>query len=146
MQVLLIGPEQQEIIDGLVERARLNPISLDDMRNAANAQGEALMRWKRRLNDYTTELPVGYLVTYTREQQAPGLCHHISISIDTPGMIATSETIAMICTAFQMDEVATVLSDPSKAKNVILGMWPEEYPSGRVAVNIVALVRRPPPP
>jgi hypothetical protein len=111
------------------------------MRRASQAAGEALLRWKRRLNACTVALPIGFLVTYTREQQPPGLCHHISISIDIPGKVPHPDAVAMICEAFEMPEVANVVLAPATADHSsVIGIWPEEYSTGRVAVNIVAKV------
>lgn len=126
MRALIIGPNEQGEINRVVQFAIEHPFSEDDLRGAKIAKGAALLAWKHRLDSYTLELPIGYLVTYTREYQPPGLCDHISISVNATNKVPAPEAIAMICKTFGMH------------MPIICG-WNEEYTTGRVAINIVTL-------
>jgi hypothetical protein len=128
--MLIIGADEQKAINDLIEVAKDNPINEADLFRAGRARGDDLLRWKSRLNAFTMRLPVGYLVTYTQEQQPPGLCHHINVSVDDgiPNIVA----MTVICDAFGIGYVVT--------EKKALKAWPEMYESGRVALHILALV------
>jgi hypothetical protein len=74
--------------------------------------------------------PGGYRVAYSIEEQPPGLCSHLSISVmdrAKPGMMPSPEAVKMIAEAFGV-------SFPDGAH-----IWSEEFDPGEYAVNIVAL-------
>jgi hypothetical protein len=141
MRALIIGAEEKAAITTLIALAGLNPISADDLRAAMTVEGDDLVRWKQRLDPFTMELPIGFMVTYTHEHQPPGLCHHISISIDAMQKVPNQEAIAMICTAFGMSAAAALVQDPETKSDLVIAVWPEEYDTGHVAINIVELVQ-----
>jgi hypothetical protein len=135
MRALIIGLDEEAIIRRLVETAIAKPFELADLRAAMSVKGEALMRWKERLNEHTSDLPVGYLVTYTRERQPLGLCHHINVSVDAHGMLPHPIAVKMICEAFGMPAIR-----PGTANPAIVHTWVETYSNGRLARHIIALV------
>jgi hypothetical protein len=130
LDILIISVAEQKEIDDLIEFAKRNPISADDIQHAMQARGDDLLRWKSRLNAYTMRLPLSYLVTYTQEQQPPGLCHHINVSMDDGIPNPTAMTI--ICTAFGMGHIVS--------ERKALKTWPETYATGRVSLHILARV------
>ena len=44
--------------------------------------------------------PNGYRAAISFEQQPPGLCAHLSISVDTPGNLPSPESVEMIAEVF----------------------------------------------
>lgn len=128
MRALLIDAEVKSQIAEITKLAALNPFPLDDLREASSATGDALIRWKMRLDDFTMPIPFGFLVTYTHEQQEIGTLQHISISVDAAGRIPNKAAITMICSEFGIDLAKAIK------------VWPEEYETGCIVVNILAPV------
>jgi hypothetical protein len=124
---LIIGEAERKKISDVVELAKLNPITAKDF---PRSRPDDLKRWKLKLNTFTLDLPVGYVVTYTQELQEYGLCHHISVSNDHG--IPVLGTMLLLCDFFGMGDIV--------AKKNVVKAWPEKYPNGRVALNIMSLV------
>jgi hypothetical protein len=140
-RALIIGEVEKQRIAAIVELAKKHPF------NPAEAQGltgKALTIWKMKLQPFTLDIPIGYLVTYTQEAQPPGLCHHISISVDTDGKVPHPTAVAMICEEFGLKDIAEAVmasgSDRLKRSNQLVAVYPEEYETGRISVNLVARV------
>lgn len=95
---------------------------------------EKLLREKIRIGDdrgFRCEVPVGFIVCYSIEQQPPplGWCHHVSISVETPGKVPNLAAVALIALEF---EIRGDISD--------CHLWNEPLPEGRQAVNLLASI------
>jgi len=128
---LIIGPEERQAIAELIAMAAASPT---DARVAMTAAATDLAAYRDAMAMRTVMLPIGFIVTYTREFQPhappPGLCHHISIGLmDAPGRGPSPEAVEMILEAFAMPAMA----DSDK-------VWLEDIEPGRKAVNVLALV------
>lgn len=103
MRPLVISPGAKEEITTVIEHARKNPFSTDDLKKiiaGGSAPGD--------MEGFTVEIPFGFKVVYTVEQQNIGWCHHISISIDKPGYYphehAAWEIIGLFGIDFKYDQ------------------------------------------
>jgi hypothetical protein len=75
--------------------------------------------------------PGGYRAALSFEQQPPGLCSHLSISVfgrSTPGMAPSPAAVAMICEAFGV---------PFPADKT----WVEEFDPGEYAINLLSVMQ-----
>lgn len=106
MSALVLGPAEKELIAELRERASAAPIGLDrikamsdgfDPDDPASRKGREDQRVSA---DFTIDLPGGFRVTYTLEQQPPGLCRHLSISVGAPGRAPSPHAIAALMQEF----------------------------------------------
>lgn len=134
MAALIIGPDERAAIAELVAVASAEP-PFDPKAVMAMADTEAGVD---AIRDYMLThsllLPIGYRVTYSREVQPkappPGLCHHLSISVDRPGKLPSPEAVEMILQEFGMGTL-----DEADA------MWVEDIGPGERAVNVVRVVQ-----
>jgi hypothetical protein len=81
----------------------------------------------KRPQSEIVELPVGYRANISFEEQPAGLCRHLSVSVDRPGMLPSIDAFAMIAHAFGF----------SAAHHS--QVWVEEFKPGQNAVNVVQL-------
>lgn len=130
MPALIIGPEELAQIAELKAVAAANPLDVHGMMGAAEGDMEA---FRDAMQTETVFLPIGFAVTYTQEIQPnappPGICHHISISVDRPDHLPSEAAVEMILEAFGMG--------PLEASN---GVWVEDISPGERAVNVIQLV------
>lgn len=100
-RALMIGAKEREAIKGLIEKAALRPTPLDAVKRAAG--------YKKRTGDAhnpmneaaTIDLPIGFEVTYTHEEQPGAVCRHMSVSVDgKPGTGPNPHAVAMIMQEF----------------------------------------------
>lgn len=131
MPALLIGAEERAAIAELIAVAAATPLQPGAVNGAAAADVDGFRDMMRTLS---IALPVGFRVCYSHEIQPeappPGLCHHISISVERPGQLPPVEAVEMIIRAFGMSELADAAA-----------VWVEDIGPGERAVNVVALVR-----
>jgi hypothetical protein len=72
-------------------------------------------------------IPAGYRVVYSIEQQQVGWCQHISISVDTPGMWPSQESVSRI-----LKELFGILWNPNPKRpnqsqpDAAIQLWQEE--------------------
>jgi hypothetical protein len=130
MPALIIGEVELAQIAEQRAVAAANPL---DVYGVARAASQDMPAFRDMMLTNTVYLPVGFAVVYTHEIQPnappPGLCHHISISVDRPGELPSLEAVGMILEAFGMG--------PFKA---LQGVWVEDISPGERAVNAVQLV------
>jgi hypothetical protein len=128
MSALLIGPEEKAKIEELRGFARANP--LDPFRTIAAADPTG-GNVRDMMDMYSIELPVGYHVTYSQEHQPYGLCHHVSVSIDSPHRrIPHPEAVEMILEAFGMAPLKETIH-----------VWIEVVDDTTKAINVAQMVR-----
>jgi hypothetical protein len=131
MSALIIGETQRALIAELRALAAANPF---DARTIKATADKDIAAYRDMMRTLTVELPVGYAVTYSHEIQPkappPGLCHHISVSVDRPHLMPSPEAVEMILAEFGMQ--------PLKTSS---GVWIEDVRPGEKAVNVLQLVR-----
>ena len=92
MRALIIGPEEQEMLQTLKSYAEAHAFSMDDLLdrcNGAPAPGD--------IPSFRCEIPVGYRVVFTIEATSNNkTCRIVSISVPTPGKFPSKESCQMI--------------------------------------------------
>lgn len=135
MSALMIGAAERAAIAELVAVASAEPpfdakavIAMTDSQSGVDAIRDYMLT-------HSLLLPIGFRATYSREIQPnappPGLCHHLSVSVDRPGKLPSPEAVKMILQEFGMGAL-----DEADA------LWIEEIGPGERAINVVKLVRR----
>ena len=130
-RVLAINAEIREAIAKLMAEAKRNPISLDFIKAQAMPDKDDITLKDRkpgfeRPPSSHISIPYGYRAAYSVEEQPPGLCGHLSISVDQPGMLPHPAAIKAIAEAFGIDAP--------------IRMWLEEFDPGHRAVNLISLL------
>jgi hypothetical protein len=101
MRPLIIGPEEDVAIKRCVEYAKANILPCNKLlRLSAEKNPEQAVG----LNPMTrVEIPFGYRVVYSQEEQpVHGICHHISVSVDTEDRLPNENAVNMIMNSFGM--------------------------------------------
>jgi len=122
MSVLVLGPEEKEILKGLKEYAESHPMSMDDMLDIINGDSGAAGDF----DEFTRDIPVGYRVVFSVEQQVPGDIRHISISCEGP--TPSPEAVELI-----LEEMGFEISDPTQ-------IFMEDIGEGQIAINVLQLI------
>lgn len=131
-RALIIQEETQTEINAAIARARLKPIPIERLRaGAVDAEiiglADRKPGFERGTASEYVEIPIGYRAAISFEHQPPGLCRHLSISVDTPGMIPNLPAVRMIAEAFGMGATG-----PER-------LWMEEFAPGHFAVNLITV-------
>ena len=134
MAVLVIGETEREKIAAAIAYAKAHPITLDMLRAGAVPDKEVVKLEDRkpgfeRPESQHVEFPGGYRASYSIEQQPPGLCSHLSVSVfgrAKKGQMPSPQAVAMIAEEFGV-------SFPADR------MWSEEFDPGEFAINLVSL-------
>lgn len=143
MRALLINDEIRAEVAALRKEARKNPVplqwvlenSVDESKGRkheftlADRKPDFMRQCSLKMN-----IPNGYTVAYSYEEQPMGLCHHMSVSVDTPGRLPAFQAVQEIAALFGI-----TISEETKSK---LTMWLEEFQPGHEAVNVVSLVEK----
>jgi hypothetical protein len=145
MSVLIIGEAEKAALRVAQERARAKPILFDIVRQAGevgNFDATLTLADRERLGAEKVirpqaecvEIPFGYRVNISYEEQPPGMCLHLSMSTSAPGKIPRPEAVAMVLDALDMPPKPWCSAPP----------WREEFTidgkPGGIAVNIVILI------
>jgi hypothetical protein len=129
--VLVIGAAEREQIAALRALAAAN--RLDALTAIAAADKDATA-FREMMKTFAVFLPFGFCVVYSQEIQPeappPGLCHHISISIDVAGKLPSEAAVEMILHEFGMLPL-----------NKSQAIWIEDVPPSTKAVNVVQLMQ-----
>jgi hypothetical protein len=83
MSALLLSPAVDQMLIGLREYAESHPMTMADVLRVI--QGKL-----KRAGDnpeHVREVPVGYKVVLSVEEQPVGLCYHVSVSVSRPGKL-----------------------------------------------------------
>lgn len=130
MRPLVIGEDERKQIAELRAFAAATPRDAVASKAAAD---QNMAAFRDEAHTMTVFLPVGFAVTYTQEFQPhappPGLCHRISISVDTPYRAPNPAAIEMILEAFAMKPLA-------QSDHVFI----ENIGPGEAAVNVLQLI------
>ncbi len=144
MRMLIIRAEQMRLIAEAKHYAEAHPISYETLR--ANALRELTTKLEevrvigyegRRGNRPASEvvdvdLPTGFHVAFSFEEQAHGLARHISISVDTPGKLPSKEALT---------EIAALFGFTGRILKEADAVWIEEFRPGQGAVNILQMLK-----
>ena len=135
---LIIGDGTLAAVRSLRERAAANPV------NAAEVKRVGLDAKKIRdlkLSDRPPgferkpgeriEIPVGFTVAYTVEQQPSGLCGHLSVSVDRKGKVPHPAAVEAIAKLFD------------QSIDTSIACWLEEFEPGHEAVNLLGFIGAP---
>lgn len=133
IRALIIGDDERKAIGAAVERAAARPISLATIERDSKLvpQGKGNLTLEDRAGvpgrpeSEHVYLPGGYRASISFEEQPIGLCRHLSVSVDTAGMLPNMLAVGMIAEAF----------------GFVAGMerqiWVEEFDPGHHAINVV---------
>jgi hypothetical protein len=75
---------------------------------------------------HTLDLPFGYRVTFTVEQQPIGFCRHLSVSVSTPRKLPAIAVVEMLMSEFGF------INRLGKVP-----LWTETFDPGHQAINII---------
>ncbi len=117
MRVLAITPMVKQRIQDVVQYAKDNIIDINTIKRLAEAAdgtyspiGDNLQR--------TMEIAMGYMVTFSIEEQPPGLFRHISVSVDGEGAAPNIEAVNIIMQEFGFDD--THVMKPTDTRHISL--------------------------
>jgi hypothetical protein len=141
-RMLLLDDATRRKIGAAVTAARARPVPWETFRNMVEAvpQDLAAIALKDRPPGFEPAsraqqvlIPVGYRAAISFEDQPPGLCRHLSISVEgaKPGMTANVPAVLAIAEAFGF-RVEEGLAGIDR-------VWIEEYEPGRWAINLLQL-------
>jgi hypothetical protein len=113
--LLSIGQNEQKALLEAVERARAKPLTLQQVMRGAKSVDQStnvLTLAERKMmpeprHAQHVELPYGYRVAISFEEQPAGMCLHLSMSSSTPGKVPHPEAIAMVLAAIGVTRSAT---------------------------------------
>lgn len=129
IRALIINNEIRARIAEIVQCAQANADNFEVLNALAKAvrEGRYTSELRARYDDRTMDIPQGFTVTFTHEEQRPGvICRHISISVDVPNLTANVEQAAAIVRAFGF------INHPLQAPH-----WVEDIHDGFLAINVV---------
>lgn len=135
---LIIGDDTYAAVRSLRERAAANPINATEVaRIGIDAKKVRNLKLSDRPPGFERKpserinIPVGFTVAYTVEQQLSGLCGHLSISVDSKGKCPHPAAVEAIAKLFDMS-----------IDTAIVG-WLEEFEPGHQAVNLLGFIGAP---
>jgi hypothetical protein len=137
---LFIGPDEQAALNAAVERARAKPLTIQQVMQGAKGMDQStdvLTLADRKgkpepRHPQQVELPVGYRVSISIEEQPAGICLHLSMSSSARGKVPHPDAVRMV-----LEAVGIGLD---RARRV----WLEEFlidgKPGGYAVNVVVVL------
>jgi hypothetical protein len=128
---LWIGPTEKAAIRGLIAKAGRERVPLEDMKRRALSLQRGIPLPKRYNMLFTIEIPFGFTVTYTVEEQSQGWTRHLSVAADRPGRAPSPEAVDMLMREFAF-----------RAPGVrhIEIKWMEPLGNDRKAINLVEYI------
>jgi hypothetical protein len=127
MRALVIGAREKAAIATLIAKAADHVTPLDAGKHAAEFRSQTGVGENAMNEALTIDIPNGYSVTYTHEEQPGGVCRHMSVSVaDAPGRGPNPHAVAMLMQEFGF-------------KNAFGGahMWLDEGELRAVIVNVL---------
>ncbi len=135
-RVLAITPQIKERIKEMMAKAEQHPVTFDIVKAGVINENKG-MKMHVKLTDRKPgferpfsehlEIPFGFRVAYSVEEQPGGLCGHLSISVDAKGKMPHPQAVEMIAAEFGM------------SIDTADGGWIEEFEPGHDAINLVQL-------
>lgn len=132
MRALLLGEAEKKQIADLVKLAHENPLTpafigkLSEGFDPDDPASRSNLQWVIPI-EFTIDIPDGFRVTYTEEQQPMGLCRHLSVSVSGTDRIPNPVAIQMLLSLFGFER-------PLGDRQMV---YPEKYASGLTAVNVI---------
>jgi hypothetical protein len=149
MGVLKIGADEVRALNDAMARARARPVTIEKIMKVAEAFDQdtvnitladraRIPQIDERFAQHV-ELPVGYRVSISFEQQPAGMCLHLSMASGAPGKVPGPDAVSMVLTAIGMDGGVQEILNLHGGR-----IWFEDFlingkPGGR-AVNVVVLL------
>ena len=100
-RALMIGARERSAISELIEKAERRVTPLADMARAAEQKKRTGNAFNAMNEASTIDLPIGYAVTYTHEEQPGAMCRHMSVSVDgAPGTGPNPHAVESIMAEF----------------------------------------------
>lgn len=126
LRPLVIGPQEKQALAALATLAAEHPVDMRRLMDATKT-GEGKHRHMMQMTMQTIELPVGYSVTFSIEDEHPiGRCRHMSMSVDVAGKLPNPAAVWMVARELGF---WGELGDCD-------GVWPETLRQGE-AINLV---------
>lgn len=125
MRSLVIGREEKEKIKNLVEHAEKNIMQMDDLLDTINKE----MLPVGDMDNFSCQIPNGYKVVYSIENQPAGMVRHLSISVPEEGAYPHPDVVIML-----MGEI------PFENKIHNCNVWIEDIGNNRAAINVAEII------
>ena len=134
MAVLIIGETERKEIAQVIAHAKAHPVLFEKIRQGV-VDDTAVLELKDRKPGFERPasqhvvFPGSYRAAFSIEQQPPGLCSHLSVSVfgrAKKGACPSPEAVEMIAQEFGV---------PYPADK----MWMEEFEPGEYAINLLSL-------
>lgn len=145
--ILLIGESEKAAIVRAVERARRRPVPWSELKKSLplNQDTDEVRLQDRnptappRRESQIVEIPVGYTLCVSCEEQPAGICLHMSMSTRTPGKVPSPEVFGLVLRVLK--EAGQIdLTIPPKDGRV----WLEDFlvgdQLGGKAVNVIWVI------
>jgi hypothetical protein len=146
--ILLLGETEAAAIIHAVERARRNPIPWAELKKQLPIANQATHelriqdrnpRAPRRREAELIEIPVGYRLAISCEEQPAGMCLHMSMSSSTPGKVPSPEAFGMVLRVLRDANVLDLTIPPEAGR-----IWFEDFligdKVGGKAINVVWVI------
>lgn len=126
-RALMIGAKEREAIADLIAKAALRVTPFDQMERAAAFRSRTGDGFNAMNEAATIDIPLGFAVTYTHEEQPGATCRHMSVSVDgKAGTGPNPHAVAAIMEAFGF-----------KNQFGAAAMWTDTLRDGRLVINIL---------
>lgn len=119
MRPFIINDTIRQKIAELVTFAEANVVT--DLENRKEPVGH--------IKEYCLEIPMGYRVVYSIDQQKKGLMRHLSMSVDNPGKLPSVAVVEQVC---------KLIGFKSELQDCYLDF--EDCGGGHVAINVLEYV------
>jgi len=97
----MIGAKEREAIAELVAKAAARPTPLENLVRAASHKKKTGDAFNAMNEAATIDIPLGYAVTYTHEEQPGAVCRHMSVSAASkPGTGPNPAAVEMLMEEF----------------------------------------------
>jgi hypothetical protein len=126
LRPLIINEKFNGHLSSLKTYAESNPVTMDMMLDALNDKvplGDDAGR--------TILIPVGYLISFTIEQQNPGNVRHLSMSVQEKGKLPNEHAV---------QEIMNHLGFEKELKKCMVRL--EEFEPGHEAINVMELIKK----
>jgi hypothetical protein len=128
---LWIGPAQQTAIAELIAKAGRDRVPLEDMKRRVQQLQRGIPLPKRYNKAFMIDIPFGFTVTYTIEEQPQGWTRHLSVAADRPGRAPQPAAVEMLMREFGFRAAGV---------RQIEIRWMEPLGNDRQAVNLVEYI------
>jgi hypothetical protein len=146
--VLRIGAQEVKALKNAMERARARPVTIEQIMLVVGAidqsatevtlaDREGIPSFERYAQ--RVDLPVGYRVSISFEEQPAGMCLHLSMSSGAPGKPPGHDVVARVLTVLGMDGDLQEILNQHGGRVWLEDFWIDGKPGGR-ALNVVVVM------